>query len=66
MVFVDGLRTLEYMRHISKSIFSRLKIFRLVKENIFHNNDLYELLCNGIPIKKIVTDIEQGQLVFKF
>lgn len=56
----------EYMRFVSKSVFSRLKVFRLLKENIFHDCDLFELLQNGIPIEKKLPDINYGQLVFTF
>lgn len=44
----------EYMRFITQSTFSRLKVFRLLKENIFHDCDLRELLQKGIPKKEKV------------
>jgi hypothetical protein len=56
----------EYMRFITKSTFSRLKVFRLVKENIFNNCNLYELLRKGIPIEKRILDTDLGQMVFAF
>ena len=56
----------EYMKFISKSTLSRLKIFRLIKENVFHDCDFYILLRDGIPIKTVPPVIDSGQMKFKF
>lgn len=56
----------EYMKYVSKSTFSRLKIFRLIKENIFHEYDFYKLLCDGIPIKITPSNIDYAQMEFSF
>ena len=57
---------IEYIRFKSKTKYSLLKTFRILKDNIMHNYDLFELL-----MEKLTPDINQiyhdeNQLVFNF
>lgn len=56
----------EYMKYLTKSTFSRLKILRLIKENVFHCYNIYELLQKGIPIEIEKKNQDSGQLEFCF
>ncbi len=57
---------IEYIRFKSKTTYSLLKTFRILKDNIFHNYDLFDLLT-----EKLIPDIKQAcdnenQLVLNF
>ncbi len=57
---------IEYIRFKSKTNYTLLKTFRILKDNIMHNYDLFELL-----MEKLTPDINQiyhdeNQLVFNF
>ncbi|MCP4762866.1 MAG: IS4 family transposase [archaeon] len=48
---------IEYIRFKSKTNYSLLKTFRILKDNIMHNYDLFELLT-----EKLTPDIKQAQI----
>ena len=56
----------EYLKHVTRSTFSRLKIIRLLKENVFQRCNLYDLLQEGIPLKNKNKNVDVGQFVFSF
>jgi hypothetical protein len=56
----------EYIRYLSKTTYSLLKIFRLLKENVFQNYNIHDLILERIKDKIKHPDPYVNQLVFEF
>lgn len=57
---------IEYIRFKSRTNYSLLKTFRILKDNIMHNYNLFELLTGESPSETKHKNIDNRQMVFCF